>query len=73
MEGAAAASGNTTEDSQGSRPKRALPRFDYNVLNGTSGNLNAMLHAAGETFLQCCICSSGLNPENPEKLLHGSH
>ena len=46
--GEAAGSGASTEGSQGSRPKRAVQRFDYNVLNGTSGNLNAMLHAAGQ-------------------------
>ena len=45
--GASAASATSTEDSQGSRPKRALQRFDYNVLNGTSASLNAMLQAAG--------------------------
>lgn len=53
---ATAASGNSTEDSQASRPKRALPRFDYNVLNGTSGNLNAMLHAAGQTMSHIAEC-----------------
>ncbi|KAL3155661.1 hypothetical protein ABBQ32_012692 [Trebouxia sp. C0010 RCD-2024] len=44
VEGATASA--STEDSQASRPKRALPRFDYNVLNGTSGHLDAMLLAA---------------------------
>ena len=53
---ATAASGNSTEDSQASRPKRALPRFDYNVLNGTSGNLNAMLHAAGWSMSRTADC-----------------
>lgn len=35
----------STEDSRASRPKRAVERFDYNVLNGTSGNLGALLQA----------------------------
>ena len=48
-----AASATSTEDSQGSRPKRALPRFDYNVLNGTSASLSAMLHAAGGVAALC--------------------
>ena len=55
MQGAAA-SGNSSEGSQASRPKRALPRFDYNVLNGTSGNLTAMLHAAGEILPHNAEC-----------------
>ena len=38
-------SGSSTEGSRASRPKRAVHRFDYNVLNGTSGNLGAMLQA----------------------------
>lgn len=36
---------SSTEDSRASRPKRAVQRFDYNVLNGTSGNLGALLQA----------------------------
>ncbi|DBA68760.1 hypothetical protein WJX79_008804 [Trebouxia sp. C0005] len=38
-------SGSSTEGSRASRPKRAVNRFDYSVLNGTSGNLGAMLQA----------------------------
>ena len=56
----AGVSGTSTEDSRASRPKRAVQRFDYNVLNGSSGNLTAMLHAAGEKLscvtvvIACC-------------------
>ncbi|KAL0022420.1 hypothetical protein WJX77_010601 [Trebouxia sp. C0004] len=45
MQEAGGVSGSSTEGSRASRPKRAVQRFDYNVLNGTSGNLGAMLQA----------------------------
>lgn len=45
-------SGSSTEGSRASRPKRAVHRFDYNVLNGTSGNLAAMLQA-GQQLTGC--------------------
>lgn len=45
-------SGSSTEGSRASRPKRAVNRFDYSVLNGTSGNLGAMLQA-GEQLNSC--------------------
>ena len=38
-------SATSTEDSRASRPRRGVHRFDYNVLNGTSGNLGALLQA----------------------------
>ena len=45
-------SGSSTEGSRASRPKRAVHRFDYNLLNGTSGNLGAMLQA-GQQLMDC--------------------
>ena len=49
---AGAVSGSSREGSRASRPKRAVHRFDYNVLNGTSGNLGAMLQA-GQQLMDC--------------------
>jgi hypothetical protein len=52
MQEAGGVSGTSTEGSRASRPKRVVQRFDYNVLNGTSGNLGAMLQA-GDQLVDC--------------------
>ena len=41
-----AASGASTDDSRASRPKRARARFDYSILNGTSGNIAASIQGS---------------------------
>lgn len=44
-----ATSGATTDDSRASRPKRARARFDYSILNGTSGNIGAFIQGKVQT------------------------
>ena len=41
-----ATNGASTDDSRASRPKRARARFDYSILNGTSGNIRAFIQGS---------------------------
>ena len=50
-------SGATTDDSRASRPKRARARFDYSILNGTSGNIGAFIQGKAQSLLQLLTSS----------------